>query len=243
MTCTPTVRALIFSLASYAYLGILGLEEHSRLKRIRLDTTASLHANVEASSSYIQSSLTLRSSEFESYTHSMSTHVSDLQELTAAHGDEFMRGLSTMHETATTLLDHGTREDMSTGETPKKKQWKYTDHWKLAKPREQLLGQPQPLTMEETPEPEDLPPQPEAGSSRLPTPRQSGPRTSDIENRAPPVQEPPPPQALPRPVKKESIALPPLSLPMKAEEREVPANPVPMVESRRRNVSNRFRRP
>lgn len=165
--------------------------------------------------------------------------------MTAAHGEEFLRGLSTVHETAITLLDKGTREDVPTGETPQKKQWKYVDHWKLAKPREQLLGPSQHSQEEEgSPEPEDPPS--EASSSRLPMgARQSGPRTSDIENRAPSVvQEAPPPQVIPRPVKKESIASPPLTFPTKAEEKAAPpTSSLPMVESRRRNVSNRFRRP
>lgn len=164
--------------------------------------------------------------------------MAELQDLTADHGDSAMQGLSSVQETLTTLMDKGTREDTPTGSTPQKRSWKYTDHWQLAKSREEILGNicedeaevESPAAREDSPVP--------SGSEPVPFPTPTSTSHSDIENRIPRVSlrdEPPPQSALPRPSKR-SMASPPLAK-LKTEEKEVP-----LIESRRRNVSNRFRR-
>ena len=133
-----------------------------------------------------------------------------------------MRGLTSVQDTAEALLDKGTREDVRTGDTPQKRQWKYVDHWELAKGREDLLGTGQS--------------QEEAESSQ---PRRSmeSRASEEPENCAPAVIEQP--QLVP-PTKRSLGSTPPLSFPVKVEEKEI--RPETLVESRRRNVSTRFRR-
>ncbi|KAF5315601.1 hypothetical protein D9611_004710 [Ephemerocybe angulata] len=208
-----------------------GLEEHARLKRIRLETTRSMQANVESADSFVQSALALTSSDIETFTNNLSNNLSELQDLTSSSGDNTLQGLSTVHEVAVTLLDKGTREDMPTGSTPQKRPWKYVESWKLAKGREELFGK----SHESEPEPEGEAEAEEVASK----PRHSDPLPAlsmEVENRAPPAQPAPRPSSMsiPRPAK-QSMASPPLSV--KVEEKEVP-----LVESRRRNVSTRLRR-
>ena len=160
-----------------------------------------------------------------------------------------MEGLSGVHDTAVSLIEKAAKEDVPTGHTPQKRQWKYVDHWSLAKPREELLGTaptPAPpiprISVEQPSQPAQSEESTEALCSR-PRLGLSTSTSSEIENRVPGVGEKGEkgekgesqiPQA------KLSTGLPAMAFPKvesKLEEREVPA----LVESRRRNMS-RIRR-
>ncbi|KAJ2931380.1 hypothetical protein H1R20_g5745, partial [Candolleomyces eurysporus] len=117
-----------------------GLEERSRLKRARLETTSSIQNGVESTNTYVRSALASTSQEIQTLSASISTSITDLQTLTTDYGDNAVRGLTSVQDTAVALLDKGTREDVRTGDTPQKRQWKYVDHWELAKGREDLFG-------------------------------------------------------------------------------------------------------
>jgi len=47
--------------------------------------------------------------------------------------------LSSLQKGVVSLVEEGTREDMPTGSTPRKRNWQYVDHWDLTKSREELL--------------------------------------------------------------------------------------------------------
>lgn len=47
--------------------------------------------------------------------------------------------LSEIYQTTQALADHGAREDMPTGTTPRKRTWTFTDEWTLTQSREVLL--------------------------------------------------------------------------------------------------------
>ncbi len=44
-----------------------------------------------------------------------------------------------MRKTADSLIDQGTREDLPTGSTPRKRVWQYTDDWQLTKDRDTVI--------------------------------------------------------------------------------------------------------
>ena len=44
-----------------------------------------------------------------------------------------------MRETTNSLVDQGSREDLPTGSTPRKRVWQYTDNWELTKERETIV--------------------------------------------------------------------------------------------------------
>jgi kinesin family member 11 len=48
--------------------------------------------------------------------------------------------MSSLQKTTNHLRDEGTVQDASTGSTPRKRQWMYTNNWELTKNREELLS-------------------------------------------------------------------------------------------------------
>lgn len=44
-----------------------------------------------------------------------------------------------MRKTTESLIDQGTREDLPTGSTPRKRVWQYTDDWELTKDRDTVV--------------------------------------------------------------------------------------------------------
>jgi kinesin family member 11 len=44
-----------------------------------------------------------------------------------------------MREMTNSLVDQGSREDLPTGSTPRKRVWQYTDNWELTKERESII--------------------------------------------------------------------------------------------------------
>jgi kinesin family protein 11 len=55
------------------------------------------------------------------------------------HHKTVMVGLGTIQQSARSLLDHATREDVPTGMTPRKRVWEYVDKWELTKSRDVIL--------------------------------------------------------------------------------------------------------
>ena len=44
-----------------------------------------------------------------------------------------------MRKTTDSLVDQGSREDLPTGNTPRKRVWQYTDNWELTKDRDAVI--------------------------------------------------------------------------------------------------------
>lgn len=55
------------------------------------------------------------------------------------HSNNTSSRLVSLHQTARSLLDQGTREDVPTGMTPRKRVWEYADQWELTKSRDAIL--------------------------------------------------------------------------------------------------------
>ena len=63
----------------------------------------------------------------------------DLANSVDLHRGAISTGLNTLQDTTRSLLDQGTREDVPTGMTPRKRVWEYVDKWELTKTRDALL--------------------------------------------------------------------------------------------------------
>lgn len=55
------------------------------------------------------------------------------------HHHSHTNHLSTISQTTRNLLENGTKEDVPTGSTPKKRSWDFADEWNLTKSRDILL--------------------------------------------------------------------------------------------------------
>jgi len=80
----------------------------------------------------------------------LSTDINQHVEILVDEGDEFQTMVHEYHATTTTslstiqqatqrLLQEGTKEDAPTGSTPTKRNWAYSTHWSLTRPREDIL--------------------------------------------------------------------------------------------------------
>lgn len=65
-----------------------------------------------------------------------STSLADIIE---KHSNNTTSKLASLHQTTRSLLDQGTREDVPTGMTPRKRVWGYVDQWELTKSRDVIL--------------------------------------------------------------------------------------------------------
>lgn len=123
-----------------------------------------------------------------------------------------MDNLESIEQAANNLLSKGLKEDVPTGNTPKKRKWHYRDEWELTKSREELINGLRPGQQpQEGKEEEDVQMHDEEKLRE----------TMEVENDPLVIYTPPL-----QPMQKES-----LKLPME--------RPEPLIESRRRNVSTR----
>ncbi|KAG1853753.1 P-loop containing nucleoside triphosphate hydrolase protein [Suillus subalutaceus] len=104
------------------------LDRHDRAKRARIETTNGFATDVQTDSRNVEG--------FGGRVASESTILSDTIE---KHGNNTTSRLTSLHQTARSLLDHGTREDIPTGMTPRKRAWEYVDEWELTESRDTIL--------------------------------------------------------------------------------------------------------
>ncbi|TFK29957.1 kinesin [Coprinopsis marcescibilis] len=194
------------------------LEEHTRIKRARIEKTDALQSGLESDHELVEATLSTTYQNVDEFTSFVIADVRELEELASKHQSTSRETLDCLQTTATTILEKGTKEDQVTGETPQKRQWQYADTWPLVPGREKVLdewrirqGMQSGIKV-----PEPLKPRPE----------------EEIENSDPQV---PVERDIPTPVSD-----PPVK---KRESREI-RNPFAvdtLAESRKRNVSTRRR--
>ena len=62
-----------------------------------------------------------------------------LSSATQAYHSSTIGQMSTLRQVTESLIESGTREDRPTGNTPRKKTWRYQDQWELTKSRDMVL--------------------------------------------------------------------------------------------------------
>lgn len=117
-----------------------GFEQHSRVKRARLDSTAAMGNEVQSTFKALQSGLASTSRGLGNMLGQMSTNLSVLDDSVLAFHSAAASQLSSQQKAIVALIQEGSREDTPTGSTPRKRKWVYDDSWDLTKSRSEILS-------------------------------------------------------------------------------------------------------
>ncbi|KAF7793221.1 hypothetical protein EIP86_004331 [Pleurotus ostreatoroseus] len=96
-------------------------------------------AETQSAYRYMQRGLSTTSKTAELMTGQVLSETSGLSRVIDGHHKAAGEHLSEIYQATQTLSDQGTREDMPTGMTPRKRAWEFTDQWTLTKTRETIL--------------------------------------------------------------------------------------------------------
>ncbi|KAJ4487931.1 kinesin 2 [Lentinula aciculospora] len=117
------------------------LARHSRSKRARLDNTERLNTETGSHYTSLHRGLGSISEDIGNIFAQTATTTSNWEDCTAAYQTASTSQLSVVQNAITALSNQGTKEDLSTGSTPRKRTWRYVDEWELTKDRKALLGE------------------------------------------------------------------------------------------------------
>ncbi|KXN89241.1 Kinesin-like protein bimC [Leucoagaricus sp. SymC.cos] len=244
--------------STYATSASRALEQHSRAKRARLDTTDSLGRDIVSNYGQLQEGLAAGSNSLRATLGSIVTEASSLSETSSSYYDSLNNDLASLRDTNRRLAEHGARPDVPTGSTPRKKTWQYVDRWDLTQNRETLLRKQTSQgsiskrsntdTVENIPLPPDedndtsehsiqqLPPQNSLPPSQIP--RSPTPSTSSGSTMATPLDSPESQDPVVAGNIQNSIVEPlrPSTKKAPAARESLAPSVVPLVDSRRRNI-------
>ncbi|PSR74150.1 hypothetical protein PHLCEN_2v10106 [Hermanssonia centrifuga] len=110
-----------------------------RAKRARIDATDAMSTDAQSGYRYMQRGIASTSRNAESMAGQVLSETSGLSRATETYRTAATTHLSEIYQTTQALADHGAREDMPTGSTPRKRTWEFTDQWTLTQNREVLL--------------------------------------------------------------------------------------------------------
>ncbi|KAG1875275.1 P-loop containing nucleoside triphosphate hydrolase protein [Suillus tomentosus] len=116
-----------------------GLDRYDRAKRARIESTNGLATDIQSELRHLQRGITSSSRNVEGFSGRVVSESSNLSDTIEKHGNNTTSRLTSLHQTARSLLDQGTREDIPTGMTPRKRAWEYVDEWELTESRDAIL--------------------------------------------------------------------------------------------------------
>ncbi|KIK96808.1 hypothetical protein PAXRUDRAFT_825572 [Paxillus rubicundulus Ve08.2h10] len=116
-----------------------GIDRHNRAKRARIETTNAMVTDVQTDLRHLQRGISSSSRNVEGFTSRVVSESISMADSAERHHKTVTVGLSTIQQSARSLLDHVTREDVPTGMTPRKRVWEYVDNWELTKSRDVIL--------------------------------------------------------------------------------------------------------
>ncbi|EKM55573.1 uncharacterized protein PHACADRAFT_173717 [Phanerochaete carnosa HHB-10118-sp] len=114
-------------------------ENLGRAKRARLDATEAMVTDAQSGYRYMERGVTTTSRNAETMTGQVVSEASSLSRAQDTFRSAASSHLSEIYQTTQTLADHGAREDMPTGTTPRKRNWTFTDEWTLTESRDIIL--------------------------------------------------------------------------------------------------------
>ncbi|KAJ3559108.1 hypothetical protein NM688_g534 [Phlebia brevispora] len=114
-------------------------EGMSRAKRARIEATDTMVADSQSGYRYMQRGISTTSRNAELMTGQILSETSGLSRVIDNHNRAAAAHLSEIYQTTQALADQGTREDMPTGMTPRRRAWEITDQWTLTKSRDTIL--------------------------------------------------------------------------------------------------------
>ncbi|KAH7914713.1 P-loop containing nucleoside triphosphate hydrolase protein [Hygrophoropsis aurantiaca] len=117
-----------------------GFDRHSRAKKARIESTNTLVNDVQSDLRHLQRGMASSSRNVEGFTGKILSESSSLTESTQQYHDLTSSKLSSLQQTARALVEQGTRDDIPTGLTPRKRVREYVDQWELTKSREDILS-------------------------------------------------------------------------------------------------------
>ncbi|EPQ58109.1 kinesin-domain-containing protein [Gloeophyllum trabeum ATCC 11539] len=115
------------------------LDRIHRAKRARLETTNSMGTDIQSSFRSLQRGVAGTSRNIETMSDQVSSETTSIRDTTAAYHAAATERLASARQSASVLLDKGTRRDTPTGTTPRKRSWSYKDQWETTKDREAVL--------------------------------------------------------------------------------------------------------
>ncbi|KAG2349879.1 kinesin-domain-containing protein [Suillus weaverae] len=116
-----------------------GVDRHDRAKRARIESTNGLVTDVQSEIRHLQRGIASSSRNVEGFSGRVVSESTSLSDAIEKHGNNTTSRLTSLHQTARSLLDQGTREDIPTGMTPRKRAWEYVDEWELTQSRDAIL--------------------------------------------------------------------------------------------------------
>ncbi|KAF8212191.1 kinesin 2 [Mycena galopus ATCC 62051] len=114
-------------------------DRQTSAKRARVETTASLTAEVQSEYKALQRGFASTSRNIEGAVGRVISESTSLSSATDTYHKISKSELSTATNAIKALVEHGAKADTSTGTTPRKRVWQYVDQWELTKSRAELL--------------------------------------------------------------------------------------------------------
>ncbi|KAK7054865.1 Kinesin-related motor protein [Paramarasmius palmivorus] len=112
---------------------------YARAKRSRLDDTQGMAANLHTESKSLHRGLATLSKDVKAYSEQTTSYVNGFTDLTEQYRNVAEENISSVQAASSSLAREATTEDVPTGNTPRKRTWKYVDKWDLTKSRDVLL--------------------------------------------------------------------------------------------------------
>ncbi|KAF8964705.1 P-loop containing nucleoside triphosphate hydrolase protein [Flammula alnicola] len=126
-------------------------EEHSRAKRARLDATGAIFVGIRSQHTIHQNLLGLTSKQTERYASQTLSWLTEQGQDTQCYEEAATKSLESIEHAASDLASKGIKDDTPSGNTPRKRKWRYDDEWTLTRSRDDLLKnwkQPETLTID-----------------------------------------------------------------------------------------------
>ncbi|KAM6500504.1 kinesin 2 [Amanita muscaria] len=114
-------------------------EQHGRAKRARLDTTSSLMTEVQTEYHGLLKGLGSMSHQHKNVSDRLTTETAHLNDLTLSYQTDTSAQLRTTKSAIQALTEEGTKDDVATGSTPRKRVWDFAEEWELTKKRDEIL--------------------------------------------------------------------------------------------------------
>ncbi|KAF8522279.1 kinesin-domain-containing protein [Hysterangium stoloniferum] len=108
-------------------------------KRARIDATDNLVSQTEQAYHSMKQGLGVLSTDINQHVEMLVDEIDELQTMVHEYHATTTTNLSTIQQATQRVLQEGTMEDASTGSTPTKRNWTYSTHWPLTRPREDIL--------------------------------------------------------------------------------------------------------
>ncbi|KAI6022678.1 kinesin motor domain-containing protein [Pisolithus marmoratus] len=114
-------------------------DRHNRAKRARVESTNTMMTDVQSELRHFQRGIASTSRNVEGFVTRVVSEGVNLSNSVELYHKAASGELNTLQDMTRSLVDQGTREDVPTGMTPRKRVWEYVDKWELTKSRDILL--------------------------------------------------------------------------------------------------------